>query len=77
MRKRNWKITSLLILVFLLSYVFTYIYYRQTHTEIWEKYKNAYVIFPESKILYYIYRAIMIADAGITGMRFHIGEHRE
>ena len=77
MRKGNWKITSLLILVLLLSYVFTYIYYRQTHTEIWEKDKNAYVIFPESKILYYIYRPMMIADAGITGMRFHIGEHRE
>jgi hypothetical protein len=44
--------------------------------EIWEEDENAYVIFPENKILYYVYRPVSLIDAEITGMRFHIGRHQ-
>ncbi len=57
-------------------YLSSYVFFRQTHIEVWEKDKTAYVIFPENKILYYIYRPLSIADGKITGMRFHIGQHQ-
>jgi len=35
------------------------------------------VIFPDDRIyLYYFYRPLTRVDGAITGMRFHIGEHR-
>ncbi len=71
--KRNLIFTILLIIFLYLS---GYIIFRQTNTEIWEKDKNAYVIFPENKILYYIYRPVSLIDGKITGMRFHIGRHQ-
>ncbi len=70
--KRKFLITILLI-AFL--YIASYIFVRQTHAEIWEKDNNAYVIFPQDKILYYMYRPISLIDGTITGMRFHIGRH--
>jgi len=69
------KIAIVFILVSLV-YVSSYLLFRQTHTEIWEEDKNEYVIFPENKILYYVYRPLTLADGAITGMRFHIGQHQ-
>ncbi len=69
------KILIAFILIIFL-YVSSYIFVRQTHTEIWEKDKNAYVIFPENKILYYIYRPISLIDGKITGIGIHIGQHQ-
>jgi hypothetical protein len=65
------------LLIILLLYVSTYAWIRQTHVEVWEKDQNAYVIFPEDKVyLYYLYRPLSYLDNLITGMRFHIGQHR-
>ena len=71
--KRKILITILIIFT---TYISSYIFIRQTHIEIWEKDKNAYVIFPQDKILYYMYRPISLIDGKITGMRFHIGQHQ-
>jgi hypothetical protein len=72
--KRN--VLILFAFVFLL-YFFSYIWIRQTRTEIWEKDGNAYVIFPDDKVyLYYFYRPLSYLDGTITSMRFHIGKHR-
>jgi hypothetical protein len=69
--------TSLLAIVLLL-YVGGYVAFRQTHVEIWDHDKQAYVIFPESygRPLYYAWRPLAYLDAAMTGMRHHIGPHR-
>lgn len=71
--KRKFLIIFLLTAFF---YIASYIFFRQTHIEIWEKNKTAYVIFPENKILYYMYRPISLIDNKITGMEIHIGQHQ-
>lgn len=58
-------------------YILSYGWFRQTHIEIWEKDGKEYVIFPEDKIfLYYLFRPLSLVDGKITGMNFHIGQHR-
>ncbi len=60
-------------------YVATYRAFRQTHIEVWEKDKAAYVIFPQGALgtsLYYLWRPLSYADGTTSGMRFHIGPHR-
>jgi hypothetical protein len=58
-------------------YFSSYLWIRLRHTEIWEKDGNAYVIFPDDKIfLYYFYRPLSYFDGTITGMKFHIGQHK-
>jgi hypothetical protein len=70
------RILISIIFIFLL-YFLSYIWIRQTRTEIWEKDGNAYVIFPDDKVyLYYFYRPLSYVDGTLTGMRFHIGQHR-
>ena len=60
-----------------IAYILSYIFIRQTRAEIWEKDNNAYVIFPADKVyLYYIYRPLSYLDGELTGMRFHIGQHK-
>ncbi len=71
--KRKMLIT--IVAVFIL-YIASYILFRQTHIEIWEKNKTAYVIFPDNKIFYYMYRPISLVDGRITGMMFHINQHQ-
>ncbi len=72
--KRNILI---LIVVIILLYFFSYIWIRQTRTEIWEKDDNAYVIFPADRVyLYYFYRPLSYIDGALTGMKFHIGQHQ-
>lgn len=65
----------LAIAVIFLFYVLSYVVFRQTHVEIWEKNGQAYVIFPEDTFLYYFYRPLVYTDGKITGMQFHIGQH--
>ncbi len=65
------------LFVLLLLYVLSYALIRQTHTEVWEKDDKAYVIFPDDKVyLYYFYRPLSLIDGNLTGIRFHIGQHR-
>lgn len=72
--KRN-ILTAICILV--LIYILSYAVFRQSNIEIWEKDKQAYVIFPADKVyLYYLFRPLSYLDGTITGMRFHIGAHR-
>jgi hypothetical protein len=64
-------------LIAVLFYGLSYVWFRQTRTEIWKTDGNAYVIFPDDKVyLYYFYRPLSYVDGAITGMRFHIGQHR-
>jgi di/tricarboxylate transporter len=72
--KRN---VGIAVIVLLLLYILSYAWIRQTHKEVWEKDNNAYVIFPVDRVyLYYLYRPLSIIDSNVTGMRFHIGQHR-
>lgn len=71
------RICVLLSLMFIV-YVVSYAVFRQANIEVWEKDKKEYVIFPVSlPVLYYIFRPLTYVDAAATGMRFHIGPHRE
>jgi hypothetical protein len=62
----------------LLFYVAACIGFRQTHTEIWARDRQAYVIFPEryGVLLHYLWRPLSCVDSALTRMRFHIGPHR-
>lgn len=68
------RLTMIFLLVISL-YTLSYIIFRQTHQEIWEKDNQAYVIFPENKFLYYLFRPLVLIDGKITSMQFHIGQH--
>jgi hypothetical protein len=69
------KTISAVIVIFII-YCSGYIFLRQTRQEIWERDGKTYVIFPEDKILYYLYRPLSMIDEKITGIGFHIGQHR-
>ena len=62
----------------LLIYTGAYLVFRQSHIEVWERDKQAYVIFPEAagSALYFAWRPLTYVDSTLTGMRFHIGPHR-
>jgi hypothetical protein len=65
------------LLIIVAAYVLSYIWLRQTRMEIWEKDNQTYVIFPADNIyVYYLYRPLTLIDGSMTGMRFHIGQHR-
>ncbi len=71
------RVIIISILIAVLLYAISYIWFRQTRAEVWEKDGNAYVIFPEDKVyLYYLYRPLSYVDGAVTGMKFHIGQHR-
>ncbi len=71
------RVIIISILTAVLLYALSYIWFRQTRTEVWEKDGNAYVIFPDDKVyLYYLYRPLNYVDGATTGMKFHIGQHR-
>lgn len=70
---RKWII---LIAIVLTLYFLSYIIFRQSNSQVWEKDGKAYVIFPTNKVyLYYLYRPLSYIDGNLTGMQFHIGEH--
>jgi hypothetical protein len=66
------------LVIALAFYVGAYVGFRQTHIEVWERDKQAYVIFPEGygATLYYLWRPLTYIDGALTAMRFHIGPHR-
>ncbi|MEQ1672195.1 MAG: hypothetical protein ABL893_15175 [Hyphomicrobium sp.] len=67
-----------LVLLFLI-YVGGYIGFRQSFSEVWEKDKASYVIFPEGDVghaLYYLWRPMSYIDGQLTGRGAHIGPHR-
>jgi hypothetical protein len=66
----------ILIIVLFFIYVPGYFLLRQIQQEIWERDGKTYVIFPEDKILYYLYRPLSVIDEKVTGIKFHIGQHR-
>jgi hypothetical protein len=70
--------TTSFIAAAVLLYIGTYVAFRQSDVEIWERDKQAYVIFPGSygRLLYYAWRPLSHLDAAITGMQHHIGPHR-
>jgi len=57
-------------------YFLSYIWLRQSRSEVWEKDDRTYVIFPENKVLYYFYRPLSYVDNKFTEIDFHIGAHR-
>ncbi len=57
-------------------YVICYAFIRQTYSEVWERDGKVYVILPENKVIYYLYRPLSILDKSITGTNTHIGKHR-
>jgi hypothetical protein len=65
------------ILVVITIYVGAYIWLRASHVERWDRDGHDYVILPRSTVVYYVYRPLTYIDARLTGMRFHIGPHRE
>ena len=69
-------ITALIVL--LLVYAGSYLIFRQSNIEVWDRDKQAYVIFPAGpgSALYYAWRPLSYVDGAATGMRFHIGPHR-
>jgi hypothetical protein len=69
------KVFAIMIVLFFI-YVSGYILLRQTRQEIWQRDGKNYVIFPEDKLLYYLYRPLSIIDEKMTGIKFHIGQHR-
>lgn len=71
------KSTLISVAILLFLYLASYGVFRQTHIETWEKDGKEYVIFPEDKIfLYYLFRPLSMIDGKLTGMNFHIGQHR-
>jgi hypothetical protein len=75
--KTRAKYLIIIVVAVLAVYVGSYAVFRSNHVEIWEADNHSYLIFPEDRVyLYYLYRPLTYADAGITAMRFHIGPHR-
>ena len=68
------KLAVILVLI-LLFYGFSYVIFRQMNQEIWEKDSQTYVIFPENKVLYYLFRPLVLIDGRLTSIQFHIGQH--
>jgi hypothetical protein len=63
------------ILLLLPAYVGSYFWMRSSHIERWDRDGHNYVILPQSRAIYYLYRPLTYLDARLTGMRFHIGPH--
>jgi hypothetical protein len=62
------------------AYVVGYVAFREARAEVWARDQQRYVIFPEGplgRMLYYAWRPLSYADGALTGMRSHIGPHRE
>jgi hypothetical protein len=72
--KRSFSI----VIVVLALYAGSYLLLRARCVEVWARDRRPYLIVPSgSPWLYYLYRPLMYLDGAITGMRFHIGPHRE
>ncbi len=59
-------------------YIVSYAWFRSGHQEPQTGTDTVYVVFPERSLwVYYLYRPLSYIDGAVTGMRFHIGPHRE
>jgi hypothetical protein len=68
------KLTIFGILLF--SYLISYLIFRNSNIETWDKDGKEYVIFPKSqKWVYYFFRPATYIDNKLTKMQFHIGQH--
>jgi hypothetical protein len=76
--RRFVRSVALPALVAVACYVASYVVFRSSSVEVWPRDGHAYVIVPvEARWLHYVFRPLMYADAALTGMRFHVGPHRE
>jgi glucose-6-phosphate-specific signal transduction histidine kinase len=68
-----------IIAVAAIAYLGSYLVFRSLSQEVWAKDNQVYVIFPTGSglSLYYLWRPLMLMDAKLTGMNFHIGPHQE
>jgi hypothetical protein len=69
------RILALIVLA-AVAYVVFYVVYRGGHREVWSGDGKTYVILG-SKITWYAFRPLSYVDARATGMRFHLGPHRD
>lgn len=81
-RVSGWsRLRRALVLVgaLLLGYVGVYLGVRASWAQVWEKNGKTYVLFPKAggAALYYVFRPLSYVDGALTGMRFHIGAHKE
>lgn len=76
--KKPVFLTSLAFFVLVLVvYVGSYLIFRSSHIQVWERNQQAYVIFPPDNLVwFYFYRPLTYIDGALTGMRFHIGPHQ-
>jgi len=65
-----------LIVLAVVAYVAFYVVYRGGHREVWTGDGKTYVILG-SRITWYAFRPLSYVDARATGMRFHLGPHRD
>jgi hypothetical protein len=66
----------LILVVPILIYAGSYVWFRNAHLQRWDRDGHDYVIFPEQpRAWYYFYRPLTYLDGRLTGMRFHIGPH--
>jgi hypothetical protein len=65
-------------LVLIAAYFVSYGVFRAANQEVWTQDNKTYVIFPSGtgKALYYFWRPLMLVDAKLTDMNFHIGPHQ-
>jgi hypothetical protein len=71
------KLKAIFAIAFIFfAYILSYAFIRQVYSEVWERDGNIYVILPENKVLYYLYRPLSIMDKIVTGTNTHIGKHK-
>jgi len=64
--------------LFAILYFAGYGILRSQSVEKWDRDGHEYLIFPRKPVaLYYIYRPLALLDGKLTGLRFHIGPHKE
>lgn len=73
-RKILWAVLT--IVIGGSGYVGSYLLYRGSHQEYWERTGRVYVIYPSGKsLIYTLHRPLMLMDSRMTGMDFHQGSH--
>jgi hypothetical protein len=64
-----------LALILLAAYLASYLVFRTFNQEIWAADGQSWLIFPEGRVLYYVWRPLSWADSRLSGLRVHIGPH--
>lgn len=77
LRTMEWAMRGWWLGVIVVVWVGSYVAYRSISQEVWSADGRTYVILPSGAGagLYYLWRPLMLADAKLTGMNFHIGPH--